>query len=345
MGKKIIILSVLILVIFLASINFRITWNEENPVKKEALDLTSEQFLKLPVKDQYKYIEEYIDKKSPLAGWQFFLKTYQKNSKEIDSAHDLAHLIGGLAYKKLAFSGLSVCDPSFAFGCFHGFLDSAFANGLENLDKAEQACLAIGKVNSGPYGSCIHGIGHGLASFYQVKNLEKSLDECKKLSNGSQFCYDGVFMEYQRSAAKDFYTKVDPLYPCNTLPVEYQTACGRNQPMVMLQRLNLSMSDVIHYCDTSSSQEFKDACFDALGFYSVSISGQDLTKIIAFCQQSELVNFQNRCLKAAAGEMVFQNIPNWRENSVKVCEVISDQSIRNECVSYTHFLAQDYGRR
>ena len=44
-------------------------------------------------------------------------------------AHALAHLFGHLIYEQLGDAGISVCDSSFGYGCFHQFTTDAALHG------------------------------------------------------------------------------------------------------------------------------------------------------------------------------------------------------------------------
>lgn len=325
-------------------------WQSGSDIQPEVLgsqtDLTQEEFVKLNSNSQFEYIRNLVKDKSLGESWQFIQNSYMSQKGASNGpAHDLAHLMGELIFDKAGFSGLPICNPTFAFGCYHGFLDKAFLKGTENLNLAEQACGRVGPINSGPFGSCIHGIGHGLASFHQTKDLKAALLECDRLTNGQDFCYDGVFMEFERSAPKSFYKAEDYLYPCNNLEEKYQISCGRNQPQVLLDRFNQNFDQVIGICETSENADFKQACFDSLGFMTVIISTGDPGKIISLCQNNQHVDFQNHCLKAAAGEIVFENIPLWREKSGQVCLSLADEFLKNDCLGYISQLALEYSRR
>ena len=144
----------------------------------------------------------------------------------------------------------------------------AFQKSLDDLGKAEEACSKLG--SGGPFASCIHGIGHGIASFHSTNDLKASLKACRKLITGREFCFDGVFMEFVRSAPAGFFKKDDPLFPCDSLEKDfgysYSFSCGRNQPSLLMGRFNMGFDGVIAVCRSSSSTPFKQACFDALGF-------------------------------------------------------------------------------
>src|SRR3989344_3667849 len=128
-----------------------------------------------------------ISTKSPDEQFKLIEKMVQKNG--VESTWDNFKEV----YKDQGFLGLTSCSAEFAFGCFHGFLDTAFEKSLDDINKAQEACSRLG--TGGPFASCIHGIGHGVASFHSTSNLKASLSSCRKLITGQEFCFDGVFME------------------------------------------------------------------------------------------------------------------------------------------------------
>jgi len=280
----------------------------------------------------------------PVMTWNNLKHKYKGQGGASGDIHDQAHLIGGLIYEKEGLEGLSKCSSEFAFGCFHGFLDKAFEKSLDNLKKAEEACQTLGE--GGPSSSCIHGIGHGVASFHSTTDLKASLLSCKKLSSvGQQFCFDGVFMEFERGASNSLYSKDNPFKPCDDLEKEFgeefSFACGRNQPTVLMSRFKFSFEDVIGVCLSSPSESFKVACFDALGFISTK-GTSDPAAIVSACQKIGVSEYVLRCVKAAAGEFIFQEVPGWQKNAPAICNLLESGS--DECQSYIQELIRQYGR-
>jgi|GEM_PF-1392341 len=307
-------------------------------------------FMKLSYDSQQKILEGLDGQKA----WEFVKTTFKGTSGSSGNIHDLAHLSGTLLYQDKGFTGLAFCSADFAFGCFHGFLDEAFRKNLDHLLDAQNACLKLGQAGSGPpeaslaisgpVASCIHGIGHGIASFYSTTDIKKALSSCRKLTSGVEYCFDGVFMEFVRSAPPSFFKKEDTLYPCDSLEKEfgytYSSACGRNQPSLLLGRFKMSFEQVIPVCLSSPSAPFKQSCIDSLGFSLAS--SQDSEKIIQGCQIIGDREYIKRCIKAAAGELVFQDAPGWEQKSKVVCESLPDSA--DECLSYVNKLASDYHR-
>lgn len=275
--------------------------------------------------------------------WQDLKQKYKSRAGSEGDIHDSAHLAGSLIYKQKGFDGIADCSPDFAFGCYHGFLDEAFKKDLSKLADAHDACSKLGSGLTGPVASCIHGIGHGVVSFYGT-DLKKSLASCRKLTSGSEFCFDGVFMEYARSAPESAFKKNDPYFPCSELEKEFgpvfDFACGRNQPSLLMQRLGKKFDEVVQICRSSTSKKFQEACFDSLGF-SLAASG-DEQQIIQGCGQIGILELTRRCIVAAAGELIFQEVPGWETKSENICQSIPAQE---ECLDHLERLIKEYGRK
>lgn len=309
---------------------------------KKTVDISN--ISNLPQDAQIKVVKDMADQEGAEKVWQKLKELFKGQAGSSGNIHDLAHLTGGLLYEGMGFKGLGNCSGEFAFGCYHGFLDKAFAQSIDKLQDADDACMKLDSTLSGPVASCIHGIGHGIASFYSTTDIKKALSSCRKLTSGSEYCFDGVFMEFVRSAPPSFFKQEDTLYPCDSLEKEfgysYSFACGRNQPALLMSRFNLGFDEVVNVCLNSKSQPFKQACFDSLGF-SLTSTG-DVEKIVAGCQKIGDPEFINRCIKAAAGELVFQEVPGWFEKSQFVCNTSSS---KDECLQNVDRIIKEYKKQ
>ncbi len=309
--------------------------------KKSPDNLKQPDFKSLDQTAQFKFLENLTSAESAERSWKFLQETYQGEAGSQGNIHDLAHFVGNLLYKKKGIDGLSNCTSQFAFGCYHGFLDTAFAQSLEHLSDAEKTCLSLGPPLSGPNASCIHGIGHGIASFYNTTNLPNALSSCDKLTEGEQFCYDGVFMEFVRGAGKNSYKESDPLYPCNTLEKKYVFACSRNQPNVWMDRFHFSSDKIIQTCLKALDTDFKNACFDNIGFTLTRVHSQNINEIQNGCQKIESEKFRARCIQAAAGELIFQDAKDWQKNAPALCNTLK-YGYQKACLKYLQNLKKEY---
>jgi hypothetical protein len=302
-------------------------------------------FMQMSQKAQLMYLERMAESDGSIATWDFVKKTYASIQGETGGVHDLAHFSGELMYKEMGLSGISNCTAQFAFGCYHGLLDAAFKNDLSKLDDAVAACEEVGVPGSGPYASCIHGIGHGVASYYGVRDLEGSLRSCDELPlSASNYCHDGVFMEFARNAPKDFYKESDPLYPCSEVGEKYIFSCGRNQTSVMMGRFGYSFEQIVQICLAGTNTYFTNSCADSMGFVAAYSSPQSPKGILSKCQEFDSEVLIGRCMRSSAGELIFQNMQSWQVNAPLVCGLLNGQE-KTMCSMHIERIMADYGRR
>ncbi len=334
---------ILVVILSLVSSSLILITSTKPPAPKDTLKPTSEKSA-IGNTQEYNAIKKIADESGVEAAWQNVIDTYGKdNSKQLE-AHDYAHYVGQLIFEKKGLIGITLCTADFAFGCYHGLLDRAFRTDLSSLQDAEKACQQVGKSGSGPYASCIHGIGHGIASYFKNTDLKEALKTCEKLPEGAtQFCYDGVFMEFSRDALDTFYKASDPLYPCNTVEPKYTYPCGRNQPAVLMNRFQKSYDDVAKACQKSSVRDLKIACYTALGFQTVYLSEGNAEKIISKCESMHDKEFEYQCKSAAAGELIFQDMQDWQENSSLICDSLSGTD-KEACHTYITSIQKNYKR-
>lgn len=291
----------------------------------------------------YQNLQNISDEKGAEEAWKNLSNNY-KQGKMQTNPHDLAHFVGGLIFDKKGLKGIGICTTDFAFGCYHGLLDKAFLNGLGQLNEAESSCLSVGPIGSGPFASCIHGIGHGVASFFKTTDLKSALSTCDKLSDGQTFCHDGVFMEFERSAPASFYKTDDPLYPCDSIDQRYLSTCGRNQPQAMSNRLGIPFELIPGICLSLKDSEFQSSCFDSLGFIVANNSEGDPDTIIKECGGIMQEQARYQCLVAAGGELIFQNMPNGQQSSKKICDFLT-LDFRGKCNERMQQITADYQRK
>lgn len=304
-----------------------------------------ENFINLTQTQQIKVLADLSKTQGVKAAWNYLLNAYGYD-KVSSNPHDLAHFLGGLIYQKEGLEGIIICDSSFAFGCYHGFTETAFTNNLDLLEKIEKGCEQVGKVGSGPFASCIHGIGHGIASFYNESDLPAALLSCDALKSGQIYCYDGVFMEFMTNAPKNVYQKSfsDPLYPCTTLEPKYKGPCARNQPQVMIKYLSLTTSDISKICLSSDNAEIRYHCIDSI---SLNIGQRSFGKT-QFILENCMALFadeaiRSQCVAAAAGEVVFQKYPDWQATALKSCDSLS-QNFQQSCKDRVQQVITSYSK-
>lgn len=310
-------------------------------------DLLAE-FKGLNEKDKYTWLEKRAELEGPETSWKYILAAYNTPQGVIGSPHDMAHLVGQLLFKEYDFEGLSTCTPTFAFGCYHGLMEVAFEGESDStyktkLQEARSGCEISGETNSPSYWSCIHGIGHGVAT-YRKHELEPALTDCDAFDSAIRtYCHDGVFMEFSISAPPSFYKAENPLYPCDIIAESYKTACARAQVQIMKQRFHFDAPKIASTCLASGQATIIHHCIDAIGYFVGQEAQGDGNKVIKSCQVITQPEARAQCLEAAAGELVFQNFAGWQKNTEIICQSLEGK-YKQACEKRINDVKTSYGR-
>ncbi|MEX0919199.1 MAG: hypothetical protein WDZ64_00415 [Parcubacteria group bacterium] len=307
------------------------------------------EFKSLDERAKYTWLEERARIENPETAWRYVLEAYNTPQGVVGNPHDMAHLVGQLIYDKYGFDGLSTCTPVFAFGCYHGLMEVALYDGegktyQERLAEAETGCGTVGSSDSPTYWSCIHGIGHGVAT-YREHDINLSLSDCDLMQEGMRtYCHDGVFMEFSISAPPSFYQRENPIHPCDIVGASYKTACARSQVQVMRLRFGLDTGTVAHTCLASGNNDITYHCIDALGYFTAQESAGSAKNIISGCRKIDNEEAIAQCMSAAAGELVFQNSTGWQKSTREICSSLS-RSHQEKCDERVDNIKQSYGRK
>ncbi len=204
--------------------------------------------------------------------YQEFVRNYA--SKPFDKQHAGAHIMGLLLYEKMGIAGLSACDPSFAFGCYHSFFGRAIAEeGTYIISKLAEECRSrYGEMGTG----CEHGIGHGIMEYVGSGKLTYALELCEKTKQKNPLfgCTSGVFMEYndpttfEKGIAHRTRRPIHPdnlQEPCDTVPERYRTSCYFEIPLWWKNVLGKNYEKIGNLCDKAVATEEKEACFKGWG--------------------------------------------------------------------------------
>lgn len=283
---------------------------------------STKQLRGLSEKEQIKTLESVIRESGVETAWQLVVGTYTKGDPDA-SAHDLAHFVGTKIYEEKGGSGLGTCGASFAYGCYHGFTEAAFASSLDTLPLLEKGCETVGKLHSGPWASCIHGIGHGVATHFATADLQKALNACDKLMNGHSYCFDGVFMEFALNAPRSVYgTSLNLLYPCTNVEERYKPGCARQHPIVLRRFFGMDLKNIASLC-LKAEHTIRYFCIDAIGLTIGQDSGGNPNQINEGCSVVIEPADRAQCVAAAAGELVFQKYSGWETKAFEACAKLS----------------------
>lgn len=296
----------------------------------------------LSEKEQLRILKSVIRESGVETAWQLVMETYTKGDPDA-SAHDLAHFVGTKIYEEKGSSGLGTCSASFAYGCYHGFTEAAFASSLDTLPLLEKGCETVGKLHSGPWASCIHGIGHGVATHFDTANLQKALNACDRLMYGHSYCFDGVFMEFALNAPRSVYgTSLNPLYPCTNVKERHKPGCARQHPIVLRRFFGMNLKNIASLC-LKAEHTIRYFCIDAIGLTIGQDSGGNPNRIDEGCSVITEPADQAQCVSAAAGEIVFQKYEGWETKAFEACKQLSS-NFRSQCKKRVEQVITSYPR-
>lgn len=276
----------------------------------------------------------------PKAAWDLLKSSYIVNGQVMQDVHEFAHLVGHAAYAKQGIGGVSLCDASFAYGCFHGVAEEAIQKQGEGaVVDIELACTEQLDERRRP--SCYHGIGHGTAGIHRLA-LKPALGACDRMQEANRsYCYDGVFMEQATSLTDNAITKDAPWALCEALDGQYHVACARYQP-VRLDRLGTSFDDGIRSCSKTAFIMLREHCARGFGYKAASHGQFMAEKIGNLCQDAGESRTIQWCQTAAATELAFQRYTGWEEQAPILCSQIATPDLRDECeASLTNVQAKE----
>lgn len=186
------------------------------------------------------------------------------------TSHLAAHLFGEVIEQDLGDSGISTCDSTFVFGCYHGFFASIMRKSPALETDRLIALCATFPVNSRI--NCEHGIGHGLAEFFG-SNIPKALSVCREIAATKELrdqhfgCLSAVFMEHMlpfiENDSNDRARPVDAdMYsPCDT-PVAngFERSCYFNLPGQWYFRQHIDPAKNNDLCRAAPNQKAVSSC-------------------------------------------------------------------------------------
>lgn len=201
---------------------------------------------------------------------------------DVPTRHGMAHLFGEMLFESAGTGGIATCDANFTFGCYHGLIARALADGDDaSLARVDAACVAA----NGPEDTgCRHGIGHGLVERNGAHDLVPSLTACETLRPPALLgCTQGVFMEFASVAADDAdLAPTGPTEPCASAPSTHRAACWFEQPYLLVRVLHYDAARVARECARLGGPE-REACMLGFGRMVAEYSQYDLGAAMSAC--------------------------------------------------------------
>ena len=254
--------------------------------------------------------------------------------------HEQAHAFGEALYEVEGLKGLSSCDSSFEFGCYHSFFGIAVQEeGIEVLPQFDEAC----KKKYGDYNlPCQHGIGHGVLVYTDYEKLEEALELCETISTlPTGGCSSGVFMEYNFHTMDESTVgyvrdvKGDLYEPCNTIAERFQPSCYLEQVQWWQTIFNSDFKHIGNLCNVlpQASANYT-ACFNGIGNYVAAFTNKEYAPIIEQCALMPSEETKGLCHEGASWLIRFEEGKS--DDAAMLCNVLQDP-YRTSCTQKLQF--------
>lgn len=241
--------------------------------------------------------------------------------------HTAAHIFGSLLYEKVGLEGITICDSTFAFGCFHSFFGTILADkGLEVIKALDRSCIE----KYGPLGTgCQHGIGHGLMEYMGHNNLVKALDACGYTTQKIRKfgCTSGVFMEYNVPLTLGSVEAVTqprefdlrrPYSPCPDVPDKFQESCYYELGQWWDKIFNSDYVKLGRLCDGVDNRVNRESCFLGVGNVAAPSSEYIVGETINKCRK--MPNKRGELICRAGASWSFFASPEYKRLAPDVCK-------------------------
>jgi hypothetical protein len=272
------------------------------------------------------YWVERIKKEGGAEAYGEFKSYIEKLSWE--RKHVTMHIIGEALFDVLDVEGVTVCDSSVGFACFHGFFGRAVSvGGPSNIEKLDRTCVeAFGPLGTG----CQHGIGHGILEYTGYERLNEALSLCKQTTQLEPLlgCTSGVFMEYNTPLVgigdglvpqtREFDAS-DPYAPCPSVPAENQASCYFELGQWFLIVLQSDYERAGDVCGELSG-ELRTYCFLGVGSLTLILEDHSVERSLAVCAQFS----EDNELSCRAGvSWALYADPEYTERAAEACPYIN----------------------
>lgn len=221
----------------------------------------------------------------------FALFKTKNESAPLARQHFSAHVFGVSLAEHDGVAGITSCDPSFGYGCYHGFFSKVISEGGESyIKKLDEACVAA----YGPFGTgCQHGIGHGVLEYVGYERITDALQLCRDTTQLVPLlgCTSGVFMEYFNplvetgdtlSQGQRPFDEKRPQEPCDIVSSEFKESCYFELGHSYYIRFKGEVVALSKLCE-QVPQSYQQYCYLGLGDIQGPISGYKVQESIAFC--------------------------------------------------------------
>lgn len=282
--------------------------------------------------------DRYADEHGIEAAYEMF-KEYNAQAPA-DERHFAAHVIGDVIYEHVDLDGVAVCDPSFGYGCFHGFFGVVLAaEGADVISELDDVCVSrFGEGGTG----CQHGIGHGILEFVGYNRIDEALRLCDETTQYAPTlgCMSGVFMEYYNPlVARDgvFRNEVrpldrsDPHGVCNEVDPKYQPSCYFELAAWWNANVTGDYEQMGAWCSDVADPGNRALCTVGIGNAIAVRNNYDAGAAVAHCDDAMPDALDPWC--RAGGYWALYANPAHRANAPEMCDGL-DTSEQKTCRTF-----------
>lgn len=223
--------------------------------------------------------------------------------------HATAHHLGMWLYgyttnleKALSYTE-QLCGGAVSHGILQGFF---MTQRLHNVNSTKIILTNLcPQIQDNPYSiirwQCLHGIGHGLAEFYDY-DIVAAVNRCDELKPGWEqiSCSKGLFMQntvhYYETGKGDF-DKDDIFFPCDKVSIKYAPSCYHYQTSYILKQNNFKTSTSFDECDKITPGTLVKYCYGGMGRQLSYTAYFNMTRGIANCYVGKQSIYQTDCLR------------------------------------------------
>ena len=281
---------------------------------------------KIETKEYREFWVSRVDKVGALEAYEEFKQINE--SVSIGNQHLASHVIGDVLYEKEGINGVTICDLSFGFGCFHGFFGVALSTeGTGSVSDLDTACVnSFGVLGTG----CMHGIGHGILEFFGYDRLDDALDMCGDTTQVVSIlgCTSGVFMEYNTPLEETnggglvtrprLFDEKNAYGPCISADDQYKESCYFELGSWWALSIGEDWKRMEGLCAGLSHTENARFCMLGVGYSLGNMSDYDVDSISFVCDSMDR---ESRLHCRSGSHFALWSNPMYRENAANLCEV------------------------
>lgn len=279
--------------------------------------------------------EDYMRDKGLDAAYEVF--NDENSELRVGIQHANAHNFGKALYGVAKLEGISYCNSSFNFGCFHSYLGTAIhEQGLKIVTRLNQSC--VDNLKSQSLG-CQHGIGHGIMAYlgYEYEDLVESLEICESLPFNDPIggCYGGAFMEYNFQTMLDTegttrqWENQKPFYPCDILSNDFRSPCYYWQSQWWATVIGGETKDKYaqmgEYCQGLKGDEMVQ-CFLGAGNIAGEFTNYNPLETVHLCKAMAFGNLETEILCRIGGAGSYLAVPRIKHLAPKLCDGLSSSN-------------------